>query len=81
MPGRESAAETELSCEDAGSNNASKAPCVIARICRMSAANSKKIQHRALGLEDRATPNCADFDGWHGDADLEVAIVTDYCQW
>ena len=79
MPCRESAAETELACEHTGSYDASKPTCVVARIRRMGAANSKKIEHRTLRFENCAAPNRADFNGRHGHADLKIAIVTDVC--
>lgn len=76
MPRRESAAETELPGENTGSYDASKPTCIVARIRKMGAANSKKIEHRTLWFENRAASNRADFNGRHRDTDLKTAIET-----
>jgi hypothetical protein len=38
-------------------------------------ANAEEVQHARLGFEDGAATDGTDFDGGHGDRDLEVAVV------
>lgn len=45
----------------------------------MSTANSEKIEHRALRFKYGAATNGADFDRWHGNADLKTTIVAGCC--
>ena len=40
----------------------------------MRAANTEKIEHGGLRLEDSATADGADFDAGHADGDLEVTV-------
>jgi len=74
-----STAEAEFPGQNACSDDASESPCVVAGVCEVSTADSEEIKHCALGFEDRATADGADFDAGHGDADLEVAVVASSC--
>jgi hypothetical protein len=40
------------------------------------AADAEEVEHGGLGLEDGAAAYGSDFDGGHGDGDLEVAVYT-----
>jgi hypothetical protein len=42
----------------------------------MRASDAEEVKHSGLGLEDRATTEGANFDGRHGDRDLEVTVET-----
>lgn len=41
----------------------------------MCTSNAQKVEHGALGFEDGATTNGADFNRGHGDANLQAAVV------
>lgn len=41
----------------------------------MCALDAEQVKHGLLGLEDGAAANSADFDAWHGDGDLQGAVV------
>ncbi len=69
-------AQRQFAGENPGSDNTSKLARVISWISGMSAADAEEVEHSSLGLEDGAAADGADFDGGHGDGDLEVAVET-----
>jgi len=70
-----STAEAEFPSQNACSHDARESSCVVAGICEVSPTDPKEIKHCALGFENRAAADGADFNAGHGHADLEVAIV------
>ena len=75
MARRERAAKAQLAREDAGGHDASELLGIVTGIGGMSASNAEEVEHCTLRLEDGAAANGADFDGGHGDADLEIAVI------
>jgi len=71
-----STAEAEFPSQNAGSHNASETSGIVAGICGVGTTDPKKIKHCALGFKNRATADGADLNAGHGNADLEIAIVT-----
>ena len=65
MASSQSTAKTEFSGKDTGSYDASQLASIVARIRRVCASYTKEIETGALGLEDGATANGADFNAWH----------------
>ena len=47
---------------------------VRAGVRGVGAADAEHFEHGGLGLQDGAAADGADFDGGHGDGDLEVAV-------
>jgi hypothetical protein len=61
------------------SDDAGKEARVVAWRSGMGATDAEEVEHGGLGLEDGAAANGADFDGRHGNGDLEVAIYAGRC--
>lgn len=72
MTGREGGAEGKFTRQDTSSNNAGELARVVAGVGGVGAAHAEEVEHCCLGLEDGAAAEGADFDGGHGDGDLEV---------
>ncbi len=70
-----STAEAEFPSQNACSHDARESACIVARVCKVSTTDPKKIKHCALGFKNRTTADSADFNAGHGDADLEAAVV------
>lgn len=47
----------------------------------MGATDTEQVKHGRLAFEDGATSDCADFDGRHGDADVEVSVQAAKRRW
>lgn len=70
VPSSQCRAERELSSQYGRGNDPSEHPCIITRVCWMSATDSKEVEHGTLRLEDGATADCTNFDGRHRNRDL-----------
>jgi hypothetical protein len=75
MASGKGAAETQFTSKHGSSHNASESPRVVTRIGWVRAPNTQEIQHSALRLQNGPASNRTDFNGWHGDTDLEVIVV------
>ena len=64
-------AQTELTGENSSSDDTSKLACVVTGAGRVGSPDAEQIKHGALGLKDSATAEGTDFEGGHGDRDLE----------
>ena len=80
VPSSQGAAETEFASQNSGSHDPSQTASVIAGTGGMGAFDSKEVKHRTLRFKDGTTTNCANLDGWHGNTDLEIAVVAVMCQ-
>jgi len=69
-------AQGQFAGEDTGTDDACELARVVAGVRGVGAAHAQEIEHRGLGLEDGAAAQGADFDGRHGDGDLEVSAKT-----
>lgn len=68
-------AKGEFASEGGRTDNASETTGVVAGVGGVGAAHAEEIEHGGLWLQDGATAEGADFEGGHGDADLEVSRV------
>jgi hypothetical protein len=66
--------ERKFAGEDTSGDDTRELARVVAWGGGVSAAHAEEVEHGGLGLEDGAAANGADFDGGHGDGDLEVAF-------
>ncbi len=80
MPRSQGAAEAELAGQNTGSHDPSKAASIVARVGGVGAFDSQKIKHRTLRFKNSAASDCANLNGWHGDTNLKITIVTTICQ-
>jgi hypothetical protein len=71
--------ERKFAGEDTSSDDTRELARVVAWGGGVSAAHAEEVEHSGLGLEDGAAANGADFDGGHGDGDLEVAFYAGGC--
>lgn len=69
-------AEREFASEHARGDDLGELLRVGAGGGGVGAADAEHFEHGGLGLEDGAAADGADFDGGHGDGDLEVAVQT-----
>lgn len=70
---RESAAKGQLAGQGGCGNDASEAAGIFTGGGGVGSANAEHVEHGGLGLEDGAATEGADFNGRHGDGDLERA--------
>lgn len=75
MTGSKRSVQAQLTGQDRGRDDAGELAGVVTWVSRVRAANAEKIQHGGLGLEDGAAADGADFNGGHGDGDVEVAVM------
>jgi hypothetical protein len=73
VAGGEGGAEGELAREDGGGDDACERAGVLAGVGEMGPAHAEQVEHRTLRVQDGAAAEGADFDGGHGDGDLEGA--------
>lgn len=73
MTRRKRGAEGQFTSQDTSSDDARELARVVAGVGGVGAADAEEVEHCGLGLEDGAAAEGADFDGGHGDGDLEVA--------
>ena len=67
--------QAQLTSQHRGGDDAGELSGVVTWVGGVWAAHTEEVEHSGLGLEDRAAANGADFDGGHGDGDVEVAVV------
>jgi hypothetical protein len=70
-----SSTETELTSQDGSRDYTGQLAGVLTGGGRVSATNTKQIQHRALGLENGTTADSSDLYGGHRHGDLKVTVV------
>lgn len=68
-------AEAQLAGQDRGGDDACQLAGIVTWVFGVSAAQAEEVEHGGLRAEDGATAYCANFDGGHGDGDLEIAFV------
>jgi hypothetical protein len=68
------AVEGKFTSQHTRGNDTGELARVVAWRGGVSAADAEEVEHSRLGLEDGAAADGADFDGGHGDGDLEVAF-------
>ena len=76
MTGSESSTEGEFTGKNTSSDDAGEFAGVVTWVCWVRAADAKHIEHGGLGLENGSATNSTNFNGRHGDGDLEVAAET-----
>jgi hypothetical protein len=74
MPRRQRRIQTQFTRKHRSSNDTRELARIIAGRTGVGAANAEEVEHGGLRFEDRAAADCSDFDGGHGDGDLEVAM-------
>lgn len=72
-------AKGEFSSQDTGGDDLGEFARVITGVGWVRAADAEEVEHGALGFENGTAAESADFDGWHGDADLQVSAKTGSC--
>lgn len=75
----EGRAQRQLAGQHGGGDDAGEEACVLAGCDGVGAAHAEHVEHGGLGLEDGAAAQGADFDGGHGDGDLEGAAEAGSC--
>jgi len=73
VAGGEGGAEGELAREDGGGDDACERAGVLAGTGEVGPAHAEQVEHRTLRVQDGTAAEGADFDGGHGDGDLERA--------
>lgn len=76
MPRSQCATETELSGQHRRAHDPRQSSRIVAWVGRVRSSHAEEVEHRRLRFQDRATTKRADFDGWHGHTDLQVAVYT-----
>ena len=76
MARSEGGAEAQFAGEHGSAHDAGEFAGVFTGGGGVGAAHAEEVKHAGLGFEDGAAADGADFDGGHGDGDLEVAVVT-----
>lgn len=79
MTRREGRAEGQLTGQDTSGDDTRELARVVARVGGVGATDAEEVEHCGLGLEDGAAAEGADFDGGHGDGDLEVTAEAEGC--
>lgn len=77
VAGSKGTAEGQFTSQDCRGNDAGKAAGVVARVGGVRSSDTEQLQHGALGVQDGATTESADFQRGHGDGDLERAAETE----
>jgi hypothetical protein len=75
MTGSKGSAQTELTGQHGGGNDARQLAGILTGGGWVSTADTQKVQHGSLAFKDGTTTNGADLDGRHRHSDLEVAVV------
>lgn len=76
MASSEGTAERQFAGQYSRGDDSGKASGVVTRIGGMRAPDAEKFQHRALGIQDGAATESADFQRRHGNGYLERATKT-----
>jgi hypothetical protein len=74
VTGGEGRTQTQFSGEDAGGDDPGELLGVGAGRGGVGTADAEEVEHGGLGFEHGAAADGADFDGRHGDGDLEVTV-------
>lgn len=73
MSSSEGRAERKLACQNSSADYSSELAGVVSWVRWVRATDAEEIEHGGLRLENCAAAEGADFDGGHGDGDLETA--------
>lgn len=73
VAGGEGRAEGELARENGGGDDPCERAGVLTGVGEIGPAHAKQVEHCTLRVQDGAAAEGADFDGGHGDGDLEGA--------
>ena len=75
MTRRQRSIQTQFTRQHSRGDDTRELSRVVARAFGVRAAHAQEVEAGGLGLEDGAAADGADFDGGHGDGDVEVAVV------
>lgn len=79
MSSSQGRAQREFSSKHTSADYSRELAGVVSWIRWVRTAHAEEVEHGGLGLEDCAAAEGADFDGGHGDGNLEVAAEARVC--